>query len=602
MKQVRILILMLLSVILSCCGPKLEPTPTPPTPTPPEPVEKNYVTISDANFKSYILTNFDTDKDGGIDESEAQAIKKIECKDLGISSLDGIRCFTNLETLDCSGNKLESLVLCSAGKTKASVPEGNCSKLKAIECSGNKIASVEISACAALETFAASNNQLAEVDLSGNPALESVNVSGNTLTDIDLSGNPALESIDVSGNTLTDIDLSGNPALVDVDLSGNELTDIDLSSNPALESVNLSGNSLTSIDLSENPALVSLDVSDNSLTSIDLSENTNLQDLSVGNNELSELDLSGNPEISNVDCSGNSNLKEVTVPESSAVEVHSDEGVEKKESEVIAVTGVILDNTSLTLPEGESQTLVATVTPENATRKKVNWSSSDETVATVDKGGNVTAVMAGTATITATTVDGNKTATCAVTVNPKVYPVTDVTLDKITLTMTEGDTLALVATIAPENATNKDVTWSSSDGTVATVDHGGKVTAVTAGTATITVTTADGNKTATCAVTVNPKVYPVTGVSLDKITLTLTEGDTLALVATITPENATNKDVTWSSSDGTVATVDKSGKVTAVKAGTATITVTTLDGGFSATCKVTITSKTSGTGDDWHRE
>ena len=178
-----------------------------------------------------------------------------------------------------------------------------------------------------------------------------------------------------------------------------------------------------------------------------------------------------------------------------------------------------------------------------------------------------------------------------ITVNQKgktFIHVTSVTLDCNELTLIEGETVTLTATVAPENATNKNVTWSSSDETVATVDQSGKVTAVKAGEATITVKTEDGSKTATCAVTVNPKVYPVTGVSLDKTTITLTEGDAQTLVATVAPENATNKNVTWSSSDETVATVDQSGKVTAVKAGEATITVKTEDGGKTATCKVTV--------------
>jgi uncharacterized protein YjdB len=172
------------------------------------------------------------------------------------------------------------------------------------------------------------------------------------------------------------------------------------------------------------------------------------------------------------------------------------------------------------------------------------------------------------------------------TVKAKVYPVTGVTLDKTACEMTEGDELTLTATINPENATNKNVTWSTSDATVATVVNG-KVTALKAGNATITVTTEDGNKTATCALTVKAKVYPVTGVTLDKTTYELTVGGNVTLTATINPANATNKNVTWKTSDATVATV-VNGKVTALKAGTATITVTTEDGNKTATCTVTV--------------
>ena len=256
-----------------------------------------------------------------------------------------------------------------------------------------------------------------------------------------------------------------------------------------------------------------------------------------------------------------------------------------KEIVPITVTGVTLSPTSITLVEGESQDLTATITPSNAENQKVRWSSSDASVAIVTDG-KVTALKAGNATITVTTEDGGKTATCAVKVDAKVYPVTSVSLDKTTCELTEGDELTLTATIAPDNATNKNVTWSTSDASVATVADG-KVTALKAGTTTITVTTEDGSKTATCAVTVKAKVYPVTGIALDKTTCEMTVGGNVTLTATINPANATNKNVTWSTSDATVATV-VNGKVTALKAGTATITVTTEDGSKTATCKVTV--------------
>ncbi len=167
--------------------------------------------------------------------------------------------------------------------------------------------------------------------------------------------------------------------------------------------------------------------------------------------------------------------------------------------------------------------------------------------------------------------------------------VTGVTLDPDTLTLTEGETAALTATITPENATNKNVTWSSNNEAVATVDQTGNVTAEGAGTATITVTTEDGKKTATCKVTVTAASVPVASVTLNKDALTLKETETAALTAMVEPADATNKAVTWASSDISVATVDTDGTVTAKSAGTATITVTTEDGGETATCKVTVT-------------
>ena len=254
----------------------------------------------------------------------------------------------------------------------------------------------------------------------------------------------------------------------------------------------------------------------------------------------------------------------------------------------INVSSVTLDTTSMTLIEGDSQTITATISPSDAENKTILWISSNSSVASV-RGGVVTAIAPGTATITAKTEDGAKTATCKVTVVAKVYPVTSVSLDKTSASLTEGETITLTATVNPDNATNKNVSWKSSNTSVASVVDG-KVTALKAGTTTITVTTEDGNKTATCNITVNAKVYPVTGVSLDKTTASLTEGETITLTATVNPDNATNKNVSWKSSNTSVASV-VDGKVTALKAGTTTITVTTEDGNKTATCNITVNAK-----------
>ena len=269
----------------------------------------------------------------------------------------------------------------------------------------------------------------------------------------------------------------------------------------------------------------------------------------------------------------------------SIIGCQKDEPKPDPKPEPVKVTAVTLNTTSLTLIEGETAEIVATISPSNADNKKIVWATSNSSIATVNDG-KVIAIKAGTATITATTDDGGKTATCRVEVKSKTIAVESVSLDKSTAELTEGDELTLISLIKPDNATNKDITWSSDNEAVATINEG-KVTAVKAGTATITVKTEDGGKTATCKVTVNPKVYPVTGVSLDKTTITLTEGDAQTLVATVAPENATNKNVTWSSSDESVVTVSN-GEITAVKAGEATITVKTEDGSKTATCKVTV--------------
>ncbi len=187
------------------------------------------------------------------------------------------------------------------------------------------------------------------------------------------------------------------------------------------------------------------------------------------------------------------------------------------------------------------------------------------------------------------TVDGGTLTQNGTVTGGVTYKVTGVSLDKTSLNLNPGKEGTLTATITPSNATNQNVTWKSSDTKVATVDNG-LVTAVAEGTATITVTTTDGNFQDTCTVTVTqPAETPVTSVTLDKTSLTLDVGGSDTLAATVKPDDATNKAVKWSSSNENVATVNQNGNVKAVGAGKATITATTADGsGVSATCEVTV--------------
>ncbi len=252
----------------------------------------------------------------------------------------------------------------------------------------------------------------------------------------------------------------------------------------------------------------------------------------------------------------------------------------------IPVTRLTLSQSSLTLVEGETANLTVTVVPDNATDQNVVWSSSDPSVASVT-GGLVKALVSGSATISVATTDGLVKATCAVTVTDKKISVQSVSLDQTALDMIVGDEVTLNATVTPDNATDKGISWSSDNTDVATVADG-KVSAVSVGSATITVTTSDGGKTATCAVTVTAKTVSVQSVSLDQTALDMIVGDEVTLNATVTPDDATDKSISWSSDNTAVATV-ADGKVSAVGAGSATITVTTSDGGKTATCAVNVT-------------
>ena len=253
----------------------------------------------------------------------------------------------------------------------------------------------------------------------------------------------------------------------------------------------------------------------------------------------------------------------------------------------IPAQGVTLDQPALTLAENGTGTLTARLTPTNTTERITDtvWTPSNVGVAAVDVNGTVTALKTGTDIITATvaTDAGHTfTATCVVTVTPGL--VTGVALAPKTLSLIAGGTGTLTATLAPSNAT-EPVTWKSSDESVAIV-AGGTVVGFKAGTATITATA--GGYSDICAVTVNPVSIPATDISLNKNTMSLLVNGTEALIATLTPPNATDP-VTWKSDDDTIATVSN-GTVTAHKAGSATITATA--GGKSATCALTVTDGT----------
>jgi uncharacterized protein YjdB len=256
----------------------------------------------------------------------------------------------------------------------------------------------------------------------------------------------------------------------------------------------------------------------------------------------------------------------------------------------IHVTGVSLNKAATTILNGNSEQLTATISPSNATNQSISWTSSDNDVATVT-GGLVVGVGDGSVTISVTTSDGAFAASCDVTITSVSVAVTGVTLDITSTTINVNETEQLTETITPAGATNQNVTWSSDDEAIATVSTSGLVTGVAGGTATITVTSTDSSFTDTCTVTV---LEAVSGISLDITSATINVTDTIQLTKTITPIGLTNQNVTWTSSDESRATVSTAGLVTGVEDGFATITVTTIDGGFTANCDITVVIPVTG--------
>ena len=244
----------------------------------------------------------------------------------------------------------------------------------------------------------------------------------------------------------------------------------------------------------------------------------------------------------------------------------------------IEVSDITLSAKELTINKGKTSTLTATVSPDNATDKTVTWTSSDETVATVDAEGKVTAVKVGTATIKATA--GTKSAECVVTVKS---PASEITLSDSSVTIHSGDTKQLTATLSPEDCTDS-VRWTSSNEEAATVDENGLVTAVKPGTAIITAAAQSGVMDI-CTVTVDAPAKSITFEEAEKI---INIGDNVKLNVTVDPDFTTDT-LTWSVDDSNICTVDKDGTITGYSKGTATVTVKATSG-VSATCKVIVNS------------
>ncbi|MDE6396237.1 MAG: Ig-like domain-containing protein, partial [Muribaculaceae bacterium] len=297
---------------------------------------------------------------------------------------------------------------------------------------------------------------------------------------------------------------------------------------------------------------------------------------------------SDKPEIVSVDATGKISALGLG---SATITVTANDGSGVKATCSVTVTNplatsITLDKELASVRVRQSIKLNATIAPGDAVQK-VKWSSAAENIATVDSEGNVYGVSPGKVAIIAAVTDETRLyKICVVTVEPALAE--SITLDKQELTLTVRDTQTLTATVLPDYAGNRTVTWQSSANDVVTVTNEGLVTAVAPGSAVITATTADGsNLTASCKVTVQPALAE--SITLDKQNLTLTVKETQTLTATVLPDYATNRAVTWQSSANDVVTVTNEGLVTAVAPGSAVITATTTDGtNLTASCSVTV--------------
>lgn len=257
--------------------------------------------------------------------------------------------------------------------------------------------------------------------------------------------------------------------------------------------------------------------------------------------------------------------------------------VDKPSVDPTKVQSISLNTHSVELNKGETLDLKCTILPETADQT-YTVSLSNPNVCGYSRG-KITALAGGWSWVVVHATDGIHTDTCKVTVKEVKIPVESLTLSRTDLKLEVGQTADVTATIKPANATVQTVEWLVGDTKIATVNKG-QIKAISAGETSVTAS-CDG-VTASCKITVSAPVYKVTGVSLNKSSLTLNEKATAQLSATVSPSNATNKAVIWSSSEESVATVSSSGLVTAISEGQSTITVTTVDGSKTATCVVKV--------------
>ena len=264
----------------------------------------------------------------------------------------------------------------------------------------------------------------------------------------------------------------------------------------------------------------------------------------------------------------------------------------KKEGENVPVGSILISENKLTLNKGATAQLSYTITPPKATNKLASWHSNNPAVATVDVNGLIKGMGAGTAIITITAQQSEKSKSCEVTVSAPVVniPVTDVKIGFETLDLEVDDTAILTCSITPPNATDQSVKWSTSAPDIVSVTSAGLLKALSPGNAVITADV--GGSSGSCKVTIKAESVPVSAITLTTPTLSMYKDAVAELFCTVTPVNATNKVVDWKSSNTDVMKVDSKGTVYAVGTGSATVTATTQDESKTASCVITVSELT----------
>ena len=347
---------------------------------------KENIIFEDANFKAYLVANFDTDGDGEISKEEALAITKIIVGTKDIESLAGIEHMANLTELRCEGpwsifepeedpeGKLKTLdvsknvnltILYCGFNQLTSLDVTNNPKIEQLRCAGNNLNSLDVSKNTELIEFEAYNNRLSSIDVSNNPKLYYIDLTNNQIKSIDVSKNLKLGRITCSDNKLTSIDVTNNQKLTELNISGNSIVEIDLGNNPELNYLYCEKNKISELELSNNKKLKRLNVNDNNLTSLTVNCCPEIKRLKANNNLIKEMDISELTSLFDFYCSGNpletlyvfdgqiDALFEKEIPSTTKIVV---KGTEPGEDEVFTVTPTLFDI------DGYEQDITMTVT------------------------------------------------------------------------------------------------------------------------------------------------------------------------------------------------------------------------------------------------
>lgn len=274
---------------------------------------KDNIVFEDANFKAYMIKNFDTDGDGEISYEEALAITMIDVDTDNIESLAGIEHMANLTELNCEGPFVMSGYEPEEGRGKLKTLDvSKNTKLTKLYCGFNQFSSLDLTSNVLLERLRCAGNDLNNLDVSKNTELTRLTAYNNHLSSIDVSNNTKLEVIDLSNNQIKSIDISKNESLATFNCDDNLLTELDPSNNQKLTNIYCSNNNLSSINVRKNQKLAKLDIIGNSIPQIDLRNNSELTHLFCEKNKISELDLSNNTKLRQLTVNDNS-LSSLTV-------------------------------------------------------------------------------------------------------------------------------------------------------------------------------------------------------------------------------------------------------------------------------------------------